>query len=188
MVEYYPNPLAGQKITASMLRDMLPKTARKTADTSRSATTTVSADPHLTFEVEANAVYVWWGWLKYDAPAAGDINIDFSAPSGALGEWTAIGPGIGRVVGATDAATPVVQADTQASTGYMLRVETTDVTSARAYGGLGTAGTQLSIDLKGTLRMGSTAGTFSLDWAQRVSDASSSTLYTDSWITMLRIA
>ena len=187
MVEYYPQPLAGQILRASTLRNMLPKTARKTADTPRSATTTVSADTHLTFEVEANAVYTWWGWIKYDAPAAGDINIDFSAPSGALGEWTAVGVGIGRVVGATDAATPVVQADTQASTGYMVRVEATDVTAARAFGGLGTSGTPLTIDLKGTLRMGSTAGTFSLDWAQRVSDATATTVYTDSWITMLRI-
>ncbi|MEU8756204.1 hypothetical protein AB0C88_37530 [Streptomyces chartreusis] len=188
MVEFYPEPLAGQTLRASTLRDMLPKTARKTADTPRSATTTATADTHLTFEVEANAVYTWWGWLKYDAPAAGDINIDFTVPSGALGEWTATGVGIGRVVGATDAATPVVQADTQASTGYMVRVETTDVAAARAFGGLGTAGTPLSVDLKGTLRMGSTAGTFSLDWAQRVSDATATTVYTDSWITMLRIA
>lgn len=186
MVEFYPQPLAGQRLRASTLRDMLPKTARKTADTSRSATTTVSADIHLQFPVEANAVYEWWGWIKYDAPAAGDLNIDFSVPSGALGEWTAIGVGIGRVVGATDAATPVVQADTQASTGYMLRVESTDVAAARAFGGLGTAGTPLTIDLKGTLRMGSTAGTFSLDWAQRVSDATATTIYTDSWITMIR--
>lgn len=188
MAEAYPTPLAGQRITASLLRSMQPQAARKTADTPRSATTTATADPHLQFEVEANAVYTWWGWIKYDAPAAGDINIDFSAPSGALGEWTAIGVGIGRVVGATDAATPVVQADTQASTGYMVRVETTDVAAARAFGGLGTAGTPLSVDLKGTLRMGSTAGTFSLDWAQRVSDATATTVYTDSWIIMLRIA
>jgi hypothetical protein len=55
VVEYYPQPLAGQRLRASTLRDMLPKTARKTADTSRSATTTATADPHLTFEVEANA-------------------------------------------------------------------------------------------------------------------------------------
>ena len=188
MAEAYPTPLAGQRITASLLRSMQLQTARKTADTPRSATTTATADPHLQFEVEANAVYAWWGWLKYDAPAAGDINIDFSVPSGALGEWSALGVGIGRVVGATDAATPVVQADTQASTGYMVRVETTDVAAARAFGGLGTAGTPLSVDLKGTLRMGSTAGTFSLDWAQRVSDATATTVYTDSWIVMLRIA
>lgn len=188
MAEAYPTPLAGQRITAGLLRSMQAQTARKTSDTSRSATTTATADPHLQFEVEANAVYAWWGWLKYDAPAAGDINVDFSVPSGALGEWSAIGVGIGRVVGATDAATPVVQADTQASTGYMVRVETTDVAAARAFGGLGTAGTPLSVDLKGTLRMGSTAGTFSLDWAQRVSDATATTVYTDSWITMLRIA
>jgi hypothetical protein len=36
--------------------------------------------------------------------------------------------------------------------------------------------------------MGSTAGTFSLDWAQRVSDATNTTVYTDSWLAMQRVA
>lgn len=187
MVEYYPQPAAGERITADLLISMLPKTARKTADTARSATTTATADPHLTFEVAANAVYVWWGWLKFSAPTAGDINIDFSAPSGSLGEWAGDGPGITRVVSATDVASPVTQSDIVESAGYLSRMETSDVTSARGFGGLGT-GTPLRINISGTLRVGSTSGTFSCDWAQRVSDASDTTIYTDSWIVMLRVA
>lgn len=187
MVEYYPQPAAGQRITADLLASMLPQTARKTSDTARSATTTATADPHLTFELEANAVYVWWGFLKYSSSTLADINIDFTGPSGLLGEWAGVGPGIIRVVGATDATPPVIQADTQESTGYMLRVETTDVTSARAYGGLGTSAT-LALDLKGTLRVGATGGTWALTWAQRGSDATDTTVYTDSWIVLLRVA
>jgi hypothetical protein len=187
VAEYYPQPAAGQKITASLLRSMLPQTARKTADTQRSATTATVADPHLTFELEANASYTWWGWLKYSTSTLADINIDFTGPSGLLGEWVGVGPGIVRVVGATDASPPVIQADTQESTGYMVRLESTDVTSARAYGGLGTSAV-ITLDLKGTLRVGATGGTWSLDWAQRTSDATNTTVYTDSWISLLRTA
>lgn len=185
MVEYYPQPLAGQRLRASTLRDMLPKTSRKTADTSRSATTTATADPHLTFEVEANAVYVWEGFLKYDAATGGDLLVDFSVPTGALGEWGAHGPGI-VVIGADDSPLGL-QTDTVQSTGYMLRVEVNDVTQSRTYGGLGT-GTGITVFIAGTLRVGSTSGTFSLDWAQGTSNATATTLFTDSWLKMQRIA
>lgn len=187
MAEAYPTLLAGQRLTASLLSSMQLQVARKTADTSRSAVTTTTADPHLTFTVAANAVYVWWGWLKYDASAAGDIAFDFSAPSGALGEWTGWGVGITRVVSATDAATPAFSVDTAQTTGYLIRVETNDVTAARTFGGIGTGGTQLTALIHGTLRVGTTGGTFSFDWAQRVSDATASTIYTDSWISMQRV-
>lgn len=186
MAEAYPTALAGQRLTASLLRAMQWQTARKTADTPRSATTTTTADPHLWFDVAANGVYIWHGWIKYDGPAAADLNVDFSTPSGALGEWTAIGPGHSPVIGAN--TTPAFLTDTQDARGYLMRVETNDVASARSYGCLGTGGVPLTLQLYGTLRVGSTAGTFSLDWAQFVSNASACTLYTDSWLSMLRIA
>jgi hypothetical protein len=184
VVEYYPQPLAGQRLRASTLRDMLPKTARKTADTSRSATTTAAADPHLTFEVEANAVYVWDGWLKYDGATGGDFIVDFTAPTGSLGEWGAHGAGI-VVIGADDSPL-VLQTDTVQSTGYMVRLETNDVMQFRTYGALGT-GNALTILIAGTLRVGSTAGTFSLDWAQGTSNATATTVFTDSWLKMTRV-
>lgn len=188
MAEAYPTPLAGQRITASLLRSMQWQVIRKTADTSRSATTTTTADPHLQMDLTASGVYIWHGWIKYDASAAGDINVDFTGPSGLLGEWTGIGTGITRVIGATDAAGPAFTVDTQGATGYLLRTEATDVTAARAYGGVGTAGTPLTVAMQGTLRVGSTGGTWSLDWAQRTSDATATTVYTDSWLAVLRIA
>lgn len=186
MAESYPTYLAGQRITASLLRSSQIQTLRKTSDTARSATTTTTADPHLQMDVLANAVYIWEGWIKYDSPTAADLNIDFTAPSGALGEWTAIGVGHSPVIGAT--AAPALQTDTQDARGYLIRLEANDVASARSYGGLGTGNTPLTLHLKGTLRVGSTAGTWSLDWAQQSSNATATTLYTDSWIWMLRVA
>lgn len=185
MVEYYPQPLAGQRLRASTLRDMLPLTARKTADTSRAATTTVTADLHLTFEVEANAVYTWHGWLKFDGPVGADFNIDFTVPSGALGEWTGWGAGVAFVTSVN--TTPALIQDTASTRGYLIRTEANDVSQSRSFGTIA-VGTPLTAFLKGTLRVGSTAGTFSLDWAQLASDAASTTLYTDSWLEMRRIA
>jgi len=185
VAEAYPTPLAGQRLTASLLRSMQPQVARKTADTQRSATTTAAADPHLTFEVEANAAYVWEGFLKYDAATGGDFLVDFSVPTNALGEWGAHGPGI-VVIGADDSPL-ALQTDTVQSTGYMVRVEVNDVTQSRTYGGLG-AGTGITVLIAGTLRVGSTAGTFSLDWAQGTSNATATTLFTDSWLKLQRVA
>lgn len=184
MAEAYPTPLAGQRITASLLRSMQPQVLRKTADTSISASTSPTADPHLTFSAEANAVYVWWGWAKYDGATGGDILLSFTAPSGSLGEWTGHGAGI-TVIGST--STPTLEIDTSRTNGYMQRTESNDVTQSRSFGCLG-VGSALTVSLHGTLRVGSTAGTFALAWAQNSSSATATTLYTDSYITLQRIA
>lgn len=184
MAEAYPTPLAGQRLTASLLRSMQLQVARKTADTARASTTTTTADPHLQFTVSANAVYMWWGWIKYDGATSGDLVITFSAPSGALGAWGGHGPG-SLVITSSNA--PALQTDTVSTQGYMLRVEANDVTQLRTFGCLG-VGTPLTIPINGLLRVGSTDGTWSLNWAQSVSNATATTLYTDSYIALQRIA
>lgn len=184
MAEFYPVPLAGQRITASLLQSMLPVTARKTSDTAISSSATTIADPHLQFTVVANAVYVWNALIIYDGHIDGDLNIDFTVPSGALGEWG--GMGAGRpVTGAS--STPTLRIDTIGISGYMVRTETSDVSQARSYGCLG-VGNNMSLVLSGVLRVGSTGGTFSFDWAQQASHATATTLYTDSYMTLLRTA
>ena len=184
MAERYPTLAGGQRITASLLRSMLPQTARKTADTSITASATTVADPHLQFEVEANGVYIWNAMIVYDGHIDGDLNVDFTAPSGSAGEWG--GAGAGRpVTGAS--ATPTLRIDTAGVSGYLIRTETSDVSAARSYGCLG-VGTTLSLLLAGVLRVGSTGGTFSLDWAQQASHATATTLYTDSYMWLQRTA
>ncbi|MFD5566659.1 hypothetical protein [Streptomyces cadmiisoli] len=147
------------------------RSARKTADTARGSTTT-TADPHLTFpNLVAGAVYEVDGWIKYSADAAADITLDWTVPDGTLGEWTGTGASI----------------DTAgAANGYSVQVASTDVDSARSFGGAG-AGATLTIDIKGTLRVGS-AGTYSLLWAQRVTNAVDTTVHTDSWLRLHRTA
>lgn len=189
MSEAYPTFLAGQRITATLLSSAQPMVARKTSDTARTASTTLTADPHLTFDVAANAVYIMDGWVKYDSPTAADINIDWTIPSGALGEWTAIGLGHSPVIGSTNA--PALQTDTQDARGYLIRLETNDISQPRSYGGLGVSGggiTPMTFHLKSTLRTSSTAGTYAMEWAQLVSNATATTVYTDSWLRLTRVA
>lgn len=185
MAEIYPQAAGGQRITGALLRSMLPQFARKTADTSRSATTTPVDDPHLTFEVEALGVYECVGWLKYDSPAAADILFNLTYPTGSEGEWYCWGAGHSPVITFTNTGT--AQTDTLSSRGYLVRVEPLDIAAGRSLGGLG-AGTVMGAEIRVTLRVGSTGGTFALKWAQQISDATAATLYTDSMLRLTRIA
>jgi hypothetical protein len=184
--EAYPTFLAGQRITASLLRSAQPMTARKTADTARAATTSLVEDPHLQVDVVAGAVYTVKGIIKYDGPSAADININFAAPAGSLGEWFGWGVGHSPVISFN--TTPAIVSDSQQSRGYPIRTETNDVTQARSFGCVGTALTPLTAMIWGMLRVGSTAGTYALRWAQNTSDASAVTVYTDSYLELQRIA
>lgn len=184
MVEYYPQPAGGQRLTADLLRSMLPVFARKTSDTPRSATTAATADPHLQVEAVANAVYALDGWIKYDGDNAGDLKLQMTAPSGALGEWTSWGVG-NNVVGSS--SVPALQLNTQGATGYLIRTETVDINVSRNHGALG-AGIGLTLLFQGTVRMSTTPGTVSLDWAQATSAVTATTLFTDSWLRAQRLA
>lgn len=172
MAESYPTLAAGQRLTAALLRSMLPQTVRKTADESRSATTTYADDTHLVFAAEANAVYTMLGWIKYFADPTPDIKIQFSVPSGCLGEWG------WNMPGSTTATT--------GTTGYSIRTETNDVANGRT--GYGTSDSQHMTPMGGLFRMGSTAGNVTLQWAQNTSNATATVLYTDSFLTFTRIA
>jgi hypothetical protein len=148
--------------------------ARRTSDLQRS-NNTVADDTELTFPVVANAVYALVGWVKYSALDGADIMVDWSAPAGSLGEWSGHGNGF-----ATTA---------QTTNGYMVRTETTDVTASRAFSGTTATAGQYSILLVATLRTGANAGTYALQWAQNTTDgANPTTVYTDSWLRLERIA
>ncbi|WP_237313941.1 hypothetical protein [Streptomyces sp. AMCC400023] len=151
---------------------MLPQTVRKTADESRSATTTYADDTHLVFAAEALAVYTMVGWVKYFADPTPDIKMLFSVPSGCLGEWAWLMPGQGT------AASSLL--------GYPLRTETIDAGSGRT--GYGTSDSIHFTPVSGLFRMSSTAGNIALQWAQNTSNATATTLYTDSWLQFQRIA
>jgi len=154
---------------------------RRTTDaTPKASTTTVTADSQITFTVDANATYVIDGFLKYSGP--GDFQMGWSIPSGALGEWQGIGNGT-TVISST--AAHAIQEDVVTSWGYTMRTESTDIAATRTYGGIGS--TAFGVQVRGTLRVQATGGTFALTWAQGTSNATGTILYTDSYIRLEKV-
>ena len=154
---------------------------RRTSDATKTSTTTLATDTQLTFTVDPNGVYDLDGFLKYSGP--GDFQMGWTFPSGALGEWSGIGNGT-TVASATSGGG--TQTDVSTSWGYTVRTEATDIASARTYGGIGTS--VFTVHIKGTIRVGATGGTFALQWAQGTSNATATTLYTDSRLSLTRSA
>jgi hypothetical protein len=184
--EAFPTFLAGQRITASLLSSALPITVRKTSDTSRSSTTTATPDPHLQFpNLVANGVYYLTGFIQYSSSTAADILIDWTTPAGAQGNWGGFGAGHSPVISFN--TTPAVVGDSQQSRGYTIRLETNIIGQSRSFGGLGTS-VILTMNVFAMIRVASVGGTYSMDWAQLASDATNTTIYTDSWLALQRIA
>lgn len=168
MAERYPQVRAGQKVTGLLLESMLPQTVRKASDTGRTSTT-VTADPELQFAVEANAVYTVRGAIYVrGSNDTTDINIDWSGPAGTDGTWS----GFGQTTAAT-------------STDGTVRTHATGITSSRNYGT--TSAADLTIIINTLLIIGSTAGTYSFDWAANAASGTT-TVLTDSHLEFHRIA
>ncbi|QYW07577.1 hypothetical protein SEA_LIZZ_30 [Streptomyces phage Lizz] len=71
---------SGISVTAGLGSD---RYARKTANTSRSSTTTTTVDPHLVVAVEANATYNVLANLVWRPSGSGGFRFKFTGPSGA---------------------------------------------------------------------------------------------------------
>jgi hypothetical protein len=144
--------------------------ARKTADTTRTSTAARTADPHLTLAVSINATYQLEGYLIFDGSTAGDFAMEMNFPAGSTLNWG----GYGQPNGASGTTGTVLTANMNG-------------TAAVAYGAIG-AGTKLTVPINGLLRTAGTSGNFLVSWAQSVSDATGTTLFTDSYIKLVRVA
>ena len=131
----------------------------KTSDTSRSSTSTVSADPVLQFSMAANTKYVIRGSLFVLTTATADFKFAVNGPSSP----TTLSGGLttmtqGAVAGNT------ISAYTGTGNGI-------DISSGTA----AYASFEIVVD-------NVNAGTFSVDWSQRVSDGAATVLKTGSFI------
>lgn len=171
MPSYYPVPLAGTPITADFLASMLPQMVEKFSDETRVSTTTNTNDNALFFPVEANAVYNVEGLLLYSARDDTDIKMGFTGPSGTTFDW-------------------IIHASTQSQTGALTSlgvVADKQSIGATAFplGGHDPSITMTAV-LRGRLDTAGTAGTFNLNWAQRVSNAVAATMRAGSWMKFTR--
>ncbi|MEU6294815.1 hypothetical protein [Streptomyces erythrochromogenes] len=140
----------------------------KSADTGRTSTTTLAADPHLALSVAANATYTIDGFIDYDgAFGAGGLKVDFTLPLSANMRWTLHG----NVV---------------ADTTQKAQTNTTDHTGSLTVGTYGTGGLHTHARLAGHLTTVN-AGTMALRWAQSSSNGTATTVYAKSWMRLRRV-
>jgi len=143
---------------------------RKTANQTVTNSSDYVDDNHLVLPVVANATYLMDGLLLYTGPSAGDMQVQFTGPAGASLAWTTRGAGA-----PCDATLDEIE------------------TGAGILGGgkiLGcyAAGTTQAATPTGIFRTAATAGNLLVRWSQYVANATVLTLYTDSYLTLRRVA
>ena len=143
---------------------------RKSSSTSRSSTTTLAADPHLTMTLPAGT-YLMDAFLMYDGDSAADLKLGWTAPASTTGAWWPGGADSGIAALASSPRWGALSDIT---------------TSTLPVGALG-AGTILACRPVGTV-ITTTSGTFALMWAQQASSATATILRGQSWLQMRRIA
>lgn len=138
----------------------------KSVDTSRSLTTTYTADTHLTgFTVAANGVYVVELNMSTTI-GAGNLNTRFTFPSGTGEAFT---------FDWNNASVTYANAWQKVASS----------SSPLVAGGFTTGG---PIRIMFTLFVGASAGTLSWEWAQSSSNAANTTVHKGSWCRVTRLA
>lgn len=166
----YPNLYAGMKADADLLTSMLPIHAAKSVDTPRGSTTTITADPELQVAVEASADYRFEMMIRYSGSPDADMSVIIAGPSLATGVWG------GNFI------SPLTQTSAE-GTKSSIR---TPIGSQRDIACISTS-TSMIIMISGRLKTAATAGTFSFNWAQQTSNATSTIVSADSWMELRRI-
>lgn len=173
--------VVGEVVTAAMMnaevRDQFNSLiaddviVRKTADETRTSTTTMANDTSLTIGVQASAAYALTGYVIYSqnlaASATTGIKIGWSGPASATLQWTS---------GGTDGPTSLTGQDVTSQT----------LASTRSLpSNLGTFMTAIPF---GYLATAGSSGSLSLQWAQVASNATGTIVRAGSWLRLRRIA
>lgn len=169
----YPQLVAGQRITADLLTSMQPVNLWKAGTTNRSATTTLVDDPDLTVPLVANAVYRVVVYLHYAATNTAAFKTQWTVPSGATGNRSAVGPDQGVTLGS--------------SSGGQGRFGVHAFNTAVIYGTRNSTTLQCVALEEGTI-FTTSAGTLAIQWAQGTSDASVTSLSAGSSLHLQRLA
>jgi cytochrome b len=170
MATTYPDWRAGQRVTAAQLLAAQPLHVVRGSDSAGRVNNTLANDDVLTLAVEANAVYNLHAWLGFTALAAADFRAGWSVPAGSTLQWT-----------------PYTQNGGAASTVGGVITDRSSAATAQTSGGIG-AGNIMTMLIFGTLRIGATAGSIILQWAQDTTNATGTVLKADSSLTLKRTA
>ena len=140
----------------------------KSADTSRTATTTLSADPDLQFPMVASAKY----WIRlavfFDTTAAADFKWRHNGPAS---------PTLVRLLRRWIIPGGTAEAGIAVDTAF----------SAADLSVVGTGTTGGTVTLEGVVTNGLNAGTFSFSWAQNTSDAGNTIVRAGSTLEYMKL-
>lgn len=154
---------SGMRLTPAALND---PSAYKTSDTSRSSTTTLTADPNLVVSVVANAVYVLSAFIPHTYDPACDFKCTISGPSGAsMPFWTAWW----RTTDGNNIA------GAMPNLGSVLTITS------------GSGTTVQPLWAQGVLTVGATAGSVAFEWAQNTSSVNAATVKAGALLRLERI-
>lgn len=154
----------GDVLTASDMNSWtIPLVAIKPSDTSRTSTTSVTADPDLVVAVAANSSYWFQCYLNYEGAATGtgDLKWNFTVPAGATLRYQS------------------VSVNTSGTLSPLLIGPTWTGASTNSAGTNG-SGNAMSLVMTGTLVVAGTAGNCTLNWAQVTSSGTSTIVHTQS--------
>ena len=157
--------LAGEDANAKRLNEETGWPIRKSTDQSVTSSTTLVNDNALTWPVDANTNYLFDMQLVYTGGTTGDIKIGWGVPAGAAASWSAAG--------------------LDASLGYKNVANLADTVTSD-FGCVATITGRL-IEVSGYLAVDSTAGNFTLRFAQQTSNATASTMRAGSFGILYRV-
>lgn len=145
------------------------RTAIKPSDTTKNNDNTIAPDPHLTLELLPNSRYLVKLVGVVDGSNTADIKWNFTIPAGATGYQQPDGLAVA----------------TTGTTGSMNEAASLwTATPAIATAGVGT---KTMFTPQGILITGATGGTFTFNWAQSTADATDTTLFAGSTLSVVRI-
>jgi hypothetical protein len=188
-LETYVSPMVGDQVllvqsgsgswwaagrTASAATPLgIPRFAYKTANTDRTSST-LTDDPELTMQLDANAVYRVEFHLLHAAVNTARFRTAWTVPAGAVGTRSALGPDQGVILSST-------------SSGGQGRWGVHAYSTACIYGSRDD-NTLLCYSIETSTVITSAAGTCALQWAQQTASATASRLAQGSFMQVTRIA
>jgi hypothetical protein len=171
----YPIVGGGTRVDDAFLSDMIDNWVLKPADATPRTVATVSADPDLTFNVVANALYDVEFIIRWGALQAAGLRTAWTVPSGTTGNRMVAGPGSANAV-QTDANTTEMR---WAVHGLSTQVLYTDPRNANSL--------QTWTSERALLAVSGTAGAVTLTWGQNVANATGTIVSANSSIRYRRI-
>lgn len=143
---------------------------RKAADEARQSVTSTSADSELVLALAANTHYEFEALILYDSSTTADFKATMAAPAGATCQFTSQQPAssVASLPGAAQAHKVYAAGD---------------VSTPGAPG----AATKTAMFIKGIVRVSSTAGNLSFNWAQNSTEAADTKVLADSYIKAVKV-